>query len=281
MRDLFVGWAREAGCTVEIDPVGNIFARRPGTDDSLPAGRHRQPSRHADLRRTLRRRARRHVRPGGDPDAQRPRYPNAPADRADHVDQRGRRPLQSAVDGFAGVRRQAAGRAGARHARTTPACAFGDELERIGYAGKAPLGNRPLDCYLELHIEQAPHLDREGCDIGIVVGGYKTLALRIDIQGETSHSGGTPMAERRNALVGAGYLIAAVNDIGLAFAAEQGRTTTPRIECFPNLPGIIPEQVRLIVDFRHPDPGRLRAHARARSRRRSRRWKQRRGSASR
>ena len=39
---------------------------------------------------------------------------------------------------------------------------FGAELERIGYLGKAPLGNRPLDCYLELHIEQAPHLDRRG-----------------------------------------------------------------------------------------------------------------------
>jgi N-carbamoyl-L-amino-acid hydrolase len=70
------------------------------------------------------------------------------------------------------------------------------------------------------------------------------------------------MLERRNALVGAGYLIAAVNDIGLAYAAEQGRTTTPRIECFPNLPGIIPEHVRLIVDFRHPDPtGFERMHA--------------------
>jgi N-carbamoyl-L-amino-acid hydrolase len=76
----------------------------------------------------------------------------------------------------------------------------------------------------------------------------------VDVIGETSHSGGTPMAQRRNALVGAGYLIGAVNDIGLAYAAEQGRTTTPRIECFPNLPGIIPEKVQLIVDFRHPDP---------------------------
>jgi N-carbamoyl-L-amino-acid hydrolase len=36
VRDLFVSWVREAGCSVEIDPVGNIFARRPGTDDSLP-----------------------------------------------------------------------------------------------------------------------------------------------------------------------------------------------------------------------------------------------------
>ena len=36
VRDLFASWARDAGCTVEVDPVGNIFARRPGTDSTLP-----------------------------------------------------------------------------------------------------------------------------------------------------------------------------------------------------------------------------------------------------
>jgi len=36
MRDLFVTWCTEVGCTVTIDRVGNIFARRPGTDDHLP-----------------------------------------------------------------------------------------------------------------------------------------------------------------------------------------------------------------------------------------------------
>ena len=36
MRDLFITWCTEAGCTVPIDRVGNIFARRPGTDDHLP-----------------------------------------------------------------------------------------------------------------------------------------------------------------------------------------------------------------------------------------------------
>jgi N-carbamoyl-L-amino-acid hydrolase len=35
MRDLFVTWCTEAGCTVTIDRVGNIFARRPGSDDRL------------------------------------------------------------------------------------------------------------------------------------------------------------------------------------------------------------------------------------------------------
>src|SRR5437879_13816036 len=36
MRDLFVDWTKKAGCTVEIDRLGNIFARRAGTDANLP-----------------------------------------------------------------------------------------------------------------------------------------------------------------------------------------------------------------------------------------------------
>jgi N-carbamoyl-L-amino-acid hydrolase len=102
-------------------------------------------------------------------------------------------------------------------------------------------------------------LDREGCDVGIVVGGYKTRALRLTIKGDTGHAGGTPMAMRRNALVGAGYVISAVNDIGLAYAADEGRTTTTRIESFPNLPGTYAEQVKLTIDYRHIDPARFEA----------------------
>jgi hypothetical protein len=35
-RDLVCGWLREAGCAITVDHIGNIFARRSGTDDSLP-----------------------------------------------------------------------------------------------------------------------------------------------------------------------------------------------------------------------------------------------------
>ncbi len=35
-RDLFVGWARELGCTIRVDAIGNIFARREGTRSDLP-----------------------------------------------------------------------------------------------------------------------------------------------------------------------------------------------------------------------------------------------------
>ncbi|HYX02409.1 MAG TPA: M20/M25/M40 family metallo-hydrolase, partial [Reyranella sp.] len=35
-RDLFVRWAKEAGCTIKVDKVGNIFARREGRDPAKP-----------------------------------------------------------------------------------------------------------------------------------------------------------------------------------------------------------------------------------------------------
>ncbi len=36
-RDLFVAWCEAAGCSVTVDKTGNIFARRPGRDDSAGA----------------------------------------------------------------------------------------------------------------------------------------------------------------------------------------------------------------------------------------------------
>ena len=35
-RDLFVSWCRAAGCAVSVDRMGNVFARRRGSDDGLP-----------------------------------------------------------------------------------------------------------------------------------------------------------------------------------------------------------------------------------------------------
>jgi N-carbamoyl-L-amino-acid hydrolase len=261
MRDVFVGWAREAGCAVDVDPIGNIFVRRPGTEASLPPvaiGSHLDTQicggRYDGVLGVMC--GLETIRTLNDRGIQTRRGIEVIV----WTNEEGARFSPPLMGSLAFVHKLPASEA--LDARDDAGLRLGDELARINYAGKAPLGSRPLDCYFELHIEQGPHLDREDCDIGIVVGGYKTLALRIDILGETSHSGGTPMADRRNALVGAGYLIAGINDVGLAYAAEHGRTTTPRIECFPNLPGIVPEHVRLIVDFRHPDPaGFERMHA--------------------
>ncbi|MBM3649567.1 MAG: Zn-dependent hydrolase [Alphaproteobacteria bacterium] len=256
MRDLFVAWARDAGCSVEIDRLGNIFARRPGSDPALPPvaiGSHLDTQicggRYdgilgvlcgLEVVRTLNDRA-------------------IQTKRGIEVicwtNEEGARfspPMMGSM-AFAKVLPLETVLATTDDAGVTVA----EALDEIGYAGRAPLGQRAFDAYLELHIEQAPVLDREGCDIGIVVGGYRTQALRLTVKGDTGHAGGTPMAMRRNALVGAGYVIASLNDIGLAYAVDEGRTTTTRIESFPNLPGTYAEQVKLTVDFRHIDPARF------------------------
>ena len=35
-RDLFIDWCKEAGCSIEIDRMGNIFATRAGRSNQLP-----------------------------------------------------------------------------------------------------------------------------------------------------------------------------------------------------------------------------------------------------
>jgi N-carbamoyl-L-amino-acid hydrolase len=35
-RRLFIRWCEEAGCTVWVDKIGNVFARRAGRNPSLP-----------------------------------------------------------------------------------------------------------------------------------------------------------------------------------------------------------------------------------------------------
>jgi len=257
MRDLFVEWAKTAGCTVEIDRLGNIFARRPGTDPSLPPvaiGSHLDTQicggRYDGILGVLC--GLEIVRTLNDRGLQTRRGIEVIC----WTNEEGARfnpPMMGSM-AFAKVITLESVLATTDDAGITVEQA----LDEIGYAGPAPVG-RTFDSYLELHIEQAPVLDREGCDVGIVVGGYKTQALRLTINGDTGHAGGTPMAQRRNALVGAGYVIAAVNDIGLAYAADEGRTTTTRIESFPNLAGTYAEQVKLTIDFRHIDADRFKA----------------------
>ncbi len=257
MRDLFVEWTKAAGCTVEIDRLGNIFARRPGTDPSLPPvaiGSHLDTQicggRYDGILGVLC--GLEVVRTLNDRGLQTKRGIEVIC----WTNEEGARfnpPMMGSM-AFAGVLPLESVLATTDDAGITVA----EALDEIGYAGAAPVG-REFDSYLELHIEQAPVLDRERCDVGIVVGGYKTQALRLTINGDTGHAGGTPMAQRRNALVGAGYVIAAINDIGLAYAADEGRTTTTRIESFPNLAGTYAEQVKLTIDFRHIDADRFKA----------------------
>jgi N-carbamoyl-L-amino-acid hydrolase len=251
MRDLFARWCREAGCTVTVDRMGNMFARRSGTDDSLPPvviGSHLDTQiaggRYDGILGVLA--GLEVVRTLNDAGVRTRR----PIEIVNWTNEEGARfqppMLGSAV--FAGVRTLEWA-----HARTDDAGrSVGEELHRIGYAGSAAVGGRPLDAYFELHIEQGPLLDDKGIPVGVVAGTYEVRGMNVEVRGETAHSGPTPMASRRNALVGAAMLIVAANDVGWSYAPE-GKATTSRIEVWPNLAGILPDYARVTIDVRHPD----------------------------
>ena len=88
---------------------------------------------------------------------------------------------------------------------------LGDELERIGFKGDAPVGGRPVHAYFELHIEQGPILEAEGYDVGIVTHGQGQRWYEIRLTGFESHAGSTPMPRRKDALLGAARIVELVN----------------------------------------------------------------------
>src|SRR5260370_29455586 len=228
MRDLFITWCTEAGCTVAIDRVGNIFARRPGVDDHLPPvlmGSHLDTQfaggkydgivgvlAGLEVLRTLNDRRGRTKRP---------------LDLVCWTNEEGARftPPMVGSGAFAGVFDVD----WVLDLRDDDGKRFGTELDRIGYPGKEAVGGRAGDAYVELHIEQGPILDREAVPVGIVVGGYATRGMHVDVHGETAHSGPTPMDRRRNALVGAAMLAGAGQHVGGEAPPAQGQGPGARV----------------------------------------------------
>ncbi|MCG8545520.1 MAG: Zn-dependent hydrolase, partial [Alphaproteobacteria bacterium] len=255
-RDLFVRWCEESGCTVSVDAVGNIFARRPGRDNSLPpvmTGSHldSQPTggkfdgaygvlAGLEVLRTL--------NDGGV-------ETDAPVEVIVWTNEEGSRfaPAMVGSGVYAGLFEL-----DDVYATTdVDGLAFGDELERIGYKGE-DLGARSVGAYFEAHIEQGPILEAEEKTIGVVTGAQGQRWYEITYTGMEAHAGPTPMARRRDALVGAAQLVQAVNRIGHEYQPDACATVGMML-VRPNSRNVIPGEVFLTVDLRHPDDDRLMA----------------------
>jgi N-carbamoyl-L-amino-acid hydrolase len=123
-------------------------------------------------------------------------------------------------------------------------------LEDIGFRGELPPGHRQFTAYLELHIEQGPILEANSRDIGVVTGIQGICWLDIHIKGTEAHAGSQPMGMRQDALVRAARLVQAVE--ALAHAYSPGVATVGFSSTLPNSRNVVPGQVRLGVDMRHP-----------------------------
>lgn len=250
-RDLFVDWCRQAGCTISVDRMGNIFARRPGRNNDLPpviTGSHldSQPTggrfdgvygvlAGLEVLRSL-----------NDLGYE----TEHPVEVAVWTNEEGSRfaPAMVASGVFAGVFDLDYGLSRADVDGKT----MGQELARIGYAGDLPVGGRPVHAYFEAHIEQGPILEAEGKTIGVVTDAQGQRWYELTITGVESHAGPTPMTRRKDALLGAARIVDLVNRVGLA-NAPRACATVGMMQVYPNSRNVIPGRVFLTIDFRHPD----------------------------
>jgi N-carbamoyl-L-amino-acid hydrolase len=249
-RDLFVQWCKEAGCTVKVDQMGNIFARRPGRNNNLaPVG----TGSHLDSQPTGGRfdgvygvlAGLEVIRTLNDLKIDTER----PVEASVWTNEEGSRfaPAMVGSGVYAGVFSLEYG-----HSRTDQqGKTIGEELARIGYLGSEPMGNRPVHAFFETHIEQGPILEHEGQTIGVVTDAQGQRWYELVLTGQDSHAGPTPMPVRRDALLGAGKVIQLVNEIGLKHA-PLAVSTVGMLNVFPNSRNVIPGKVFLTVDFRCP-----------------------------
>ncbi len=250
VRDWFKAQCEALGCTVTVDEVGNMFARRPGKHPALPPI---AMGSHLDTQPT-----------GGKFDgvlgvlgaleAMRTLHhagyeTNAPIEIVNWTNEEGSRfaPPMLASGVFAGA--FTPDYAYSRMDRDGKS--FGEELDRIGYKGGEKAGAHKLAAMFELHIEQGPILEDEGRMIGVVQGVQGMRWYEVTVTGQEAHTGATPMRLRKNALIGAARMIERIDAIGREHADAVG--TVGLIENKPNSRNVVPGEVFFTVDFRHPD----------------------------
>lgn len=123
----------------------------------------------------------------------------------------------------------------------------GADLAALKGAARRP---GELKAFLELHIEQGRVLEERGKKIGIVTAIAAPTRWQITIEGRADHSGATPMGLRRDALAAAAELILAVEQWGRQEAAHQSVATVGVLTVEPGAMNVIPGRVKLGVDIR-------------------------------
>lgn len=250
VRDWFRGACERTGCKVEVDQLGNMFARRPGRRPELApigVGSHldTQPTggrfdgvlgvlAGVELLRTLN---------------DRQLETQHPLAVVNWTNEEGARftPAMLGSGVFAGTyTKDFAYARKDRHG-----VRLGSELKRIGYQGEMPCGHERFASFFELHIEQGPVLEQQGKAIGVVVGVQGMRWFDLHLYGMAAHAGTTPRRMRRDASVGAARFIDGASRLADAFG-EDVRATTGVVELSPGVHNVVPESAHVTLDLRHP-----------------------------
>ena len=256
-RRLFQRWCEDAGMTMGVDRMGNMFMRHEGEDPTLAPvyiGSHldTQPTggkydgvlgvlSGLEVIRAIRDmglRTRRPIVVVNWTNEEGTRF--APAMLASGVY------AGVLTEDYANTREDAEGKR------------FGDELDRIGWRGTEDVGGRPIHAMFEYHIEQGPILEAEGKQIGVVTHGQGLWWLQITLTGKDAHTGSTPMNMRVNAGLGMARIIEAVHRIAMDHQPDAVGAVG-QANVYPNSRNVIHGKAVFTVDFRSPDLAKLNA----------------------
>ena len=248
-RDLVVGWGKEAGLSITVDQIGNVFMRREGRNPDLPpvvTGSHidTQPTggkfdgnygvlAGLEVIRTL-----------NDHNIQ----TEAPIEVAFWTNEEGSRfvPVMMGSGVFCG----AFSLETAYAAKDTEGLSVKDELARIGYLGSQVPGDHPIGAYFETHIEQGPVLEDADKVIGVVPAVMGLSWYDCVVSGMEAHAGPTPMGLRKDALQVATVIMQEVVAIANRYP-PYGRGTVGMVQVFPNSRNVIPGEVKFSIDLRN------------------------------
>ncbi|HVO29769.1 MAG TPA: M20 family metallo-hydrolase [bacterium] len=135
-----------------------------------------------------------------------------------------------------------------------------DELEKIGFLGTADVHLDPPHAYVETHVEQGPILKARGMDLGVVTGVQAISWHELTIVGKSAHAGTTPMDLRADAGVAAAKINLKLREmIASKKFGDQMRATMGAIVPHPGLVNIVPGRVVATVDLRNPSDEHMRA----------------------
>jgi beta-ureidopropionase / N-carbamoyl-L-amino-acid hydrolase len=250
-RRLLSQWAEAAGCRVRVDAVGNLFARRAGSEDTLPVV---MTGSHLDTQPT-----------GGKFDGvygvlaglevieslnDHAIGTRHPIELSVWCNEEGSRFPMAMMGSAVWSGRLALD---AAHDLTDRAgISVRHELQRAGIATDVPVSRQAVKASLEVHIEQGPVLEQKAKTIGVVTGVQHMSRHEIIVEGQEAHAGPTPMDMRRDPIRVLADLLPA-----LYAATEQrgrdARLTVGFIETLPGSPNTVPGRLRFTVDIRHPD----------------------------
>jgi len=250
-RDLFIKWCLAADCKVEIDQIGNIFARRDGRNNNIPPV---MIGSHLDSQPT-----------GGKYDGvygvlaglevietlnDNNILTKAPIEIVSWTNEEGARfaPAMLASGVFAGE--FSLDYAYSREDKKGNK--LGEELERIGYKGELPVGNRPYSGTFEIHIEQGPILEAEKKSVGIVSGVQGIRWYDLVLTGKETHAGPSPMSYRKDPVKASIPILSQLYDLAEKYSPDA-RVTVGYMDASPGVKNTVPGKLTVSVDMRHPD----------------------------